>query len=109
MMKQTFYAAMAFALAAVGANYGNAAENIAVGAKATASSIEQADCSAANAVDGRGNTRWSSKRTDNEWLLVDLGAPKTVAQIQLDWEAAAGRSTSFSFPTTGRISKMSIP
>ena len=102
MMKQTFYAAMAFALAAVGANYGNAAENIAVGAQATASSIEQADCSAANAVDGRGNTRWSSKRTDNEWLLVDLGAPKTVAQIQLDWEAAAGKEYVIQFSDDGQ-------
>ena len=101
-MKKTFYAFLTLVLAAVAGVYVNAAENLAIGAKATASSSENADCSAANAVDGRGNTRWSSNRNDNEWLLIDLGEPKTVAQIQLDWEAAAGKEYVIQFSNDGQ-------
>ena len=77
-------------------------ENLARGAKATASSSQSGDFAPEKAIDGRGNTRWSSKRGDNEWLLVDLGSPKTVAQIQLDWEAAAGKEYSIQFSNDGQ-------
>ena len=101
-MNNMVYLFLALALTATCGSYVNAAENLAIGAKATASSVEKGDCSATNAIDGRGNTRWSSKRGDNEWLLVDLGSPKTVAQIQLDWEAAAGKEYSIQFSNDGQ-------
>ena len=101
-MNNMVYLFLALALTATCGSYVNAAENLAIGAKATASSVERGDCSATNAIDGRGNTRWSSKRGDNEWLLVDLGSPKTVAQIQLDWEAAAGKEYSIQFSNDGQ-------
>ena len=101
-MNNMVYLFLALALTATCGSYVNAAENLAIGAKATASSVERGDCSATNAIDGRGNTRWSSKRGDNEWLLVDIGSPKTVAQIQLDWEAAAGKEYSIQFSNDGQ-------
>ncbi|MFC5529095.1 discoidin domain-containing protein [Cohnella yongneupensis] len=46
----------------------------------------------ASAVDGNGATRWSSAYTDNQWLVVDLGAAKTLTGAKLVWEAAYGKS-----------------
>src|SRR5882724_1345449 len=45
----------------------------------------------ANAVDGDETTRWSSAYKDNEWIYVDLGNSKTINEIKLDWEHAAGK------------------
>jgi len=40
-------------------------------------------------VDGDLHTRWSSKlKWDNQWIYFDFGKKKTVAQIQILWEAA---------------------
>ncbi|MBW1599643.1 discoidin domain-containing protein [Streptomyces sp. JJ38] len=43
------------------------------------------------AVDGDTGTRWASRWSDGQWLTVDLGAPRTVARVVLDWEAAYAR------------------
>ena len=77
-------------------------ENLARGAKATASSSQSGDFAPEKAIDGRGNTRWSSNRNDNEWFMLDLGAPKTVGQIRLDWEAAAGKEYVVQFSNDGK-------
>ncbi|MGW1626654.1 discoidin domain-containing protein [Streptomyces sp. NPDC002172] len=61
------------------------------GKTATASSEENAGTTAANAVDGNTGTRWSSAFTDDQWLLVDLGATAQVNQVVLDWETAYGK------------------
>lgn len=53
-----------------------------------ASSIEGAGTPAAAAVDGNTGTRWSSARTDDEWLQVDLGTTAQLSQVVLRWEAA---------------------
>jgi len=45
-----------------------------------------------NAVDGSTGTRWSSAYTDNEWIYVDLGSIKSLAGVNLNWEAAYGKS-----------------
>jgi hypothetical protein len=59
------------------------------GKPATASSIEAAQFSADKAVDGVGTTRWASAEgADPQWIVVDLGAAKTVTRVELKWEAA---------------------
>jgi beta-glucosidase-like glycosyl hydrolase len=55
---------------------------------ATASSVENAGTPASAAVDGNAGTRWSSQFSDPQWIQVDLGAPATVVQVVLSWEAA---------------------
>ena len=59
---------------------------------ATASSVQNASLSAANAVDGNTGTRWSSASSDPQWLRVDLGAKQAVARVVLRWEAAYSKS-----------------
>ncbi|RTE11086.1 family 20 glycosylhydrolase [Paenibacillus whitsoniae] len=58
----------------------------------TASSVETSAFPAAYAVDGNSSTRWSSLRTDSEWIYVDLGSSKSVKQVKLNWEAAYGKA-----------------
>lgn len=43
------------------------------------------------AVDGNYGTRWSSVRTDAQWLRVDLGATYKVNRVKLTWEGALGK------------------
>ena len=60
---------------------------------ATASSVEgDGGNVAANAIDGNAGSRWSSGFTDNEWIVFDLGAPKTVTSVVFAWENASGKT-----------------
>ena len=77
-------------------------ENLALKATATASSFQASEFAPNKAIDGRGNTRWSSNRNDNEWFMLDFGEPKTVGQIRLDWEAAAGKEYVIQFSDDGK-------
>jgi hypothetical protein len=43
---------------------------------------------AEKAVDGDVQTRWSSAFRDQQWLAVDLGAPREIAKVRLNWEKA---------------------
>lgn len=101
-MEKTMLVLCAAALAVTWGVSGEEMKNLALGAKATASSWESAGLVPGNAADGKGNTRWASKRTDNEWLLLDLGTPKTVGMIRLDWEAAAGKNYVVQFSMDGK-------
>jgi hypothetical protein len=67
--------------------------NLALNHPVTASSInmQDGDRAAANAVDGELGTRWSSKQEDNQWIYVDLGAPKKISEVKLDWETATAK------------------
>lgn len=65
-----------------------AISNIALNKPATASSIEAGEYDASKAFDGNMNTRWSSAFTDNEWIMVDLGAVSYIESVELQWEAA---------------------
>nr|WP_236778900.1 discoidin domain-containing protein [Agromyces seonyuensis] len=66
----------------------------AAGRPATASSTESGRTASA-VTDGQAGTRWAVSRDDrtraDSWIQVDLGAPTAIAQVQLGWEAAAGR------------------
>ncbi len=62
--------------------------NIAIGAEATASSVESASYAASNAIDGDMATRWSSAWSDPQRLQVDLGATASISGFSIAWEAA---------------------
>lgn len=66
--------------------------DIALGKPATASSYQPAGndcpCTAANAVDGKMDTRWAGDWSDPQWLRVDLGAGASFHHIQLVWETS---------------------
>jgi hypothetical protein len=42
------------------------------------------------AVDPDTSTRWSSAYTNNQWIAVDLGAPRKFNEVELFWEVAYG-------------------
>lgn len=62
--------------------------NVAVGAKATSSSEENAGTLTANGVDGNSSTRWGSNHTDTEWYSIDLGKEYKISSVTINWEAA---------------------
>ena len=65
-----------------------AAENIAYGRTATASSQESSSYSASKAVDANGTTRWASSYADNQNLIIDLWETKSVSSVKIAWEVA---------------------
>lgn len=66
----------------------------AAGKPATASSNE-ASRTPASVTDGSASTRWAVSNADrprsDSWIQVDLGAPTSIAKVQLGWEASAGK------------------
>ena len=64
--------------------------NLAQGKTATASGQEGDNFSAAMAVDGDPQTRWSSQFNDDQWLQIDLGSAQKISKVALMWEAAYG-------------------
>ncbi|MFB7085240.1 discoidin domain-containing protein [Streptomyces sp. NPDC056296] len=62
--------------------------DLALRAPASASSTDNATNTAAAAVDGDDNTRWSSAYSDEQWIRVDLGEAKDFDRISLLWESA---------------------
>ena len=68
--------------------------DLTTGAVATASSTEWTllgSRRAGNAIDDRTSTRWASTWGDDAWWRVDLGTPRLVRRVTLDWEAAYAR------------------
>ena len=68
--------------------------SIAQGCKVTASSEisnTQGFFPARLAVDGKMVTRWSSKFSDPQWLMVDLGKEQPVGRVRIAWETAYGK------------------
>ena len=55
---------------------------------AVASSQENSGAPPSNAFDGNTATRWSSARTDNEWIYIDLGNDYPIGKVLIDWETA---------------------
>jgi hypothetical protein len=66
--------------------------NVALHASATASSINPAGNTPANAFDGNLSTNWSSNPTDVENLTVDLGQTYNVCGITIAWGVAYGKN-----------------
>ncbi len=66
------------------------APDLALNAPVHVSSVENNATPGSNAVDGNSTTRWSSQFSDPQWIDVALGARYNVAEVRLNWEAAAG-------------------
>ncbi len=66
--------------------------NLAALKPVTASSVESEGMGARFAVDGKGDTRWSSAFSDPQWITVDLAAPYSLKKIVLNWQNAAARA-----------------
>ena len=64
--------------------------NLAHGKPVTASSIQQSDLPAINAIDGDPATRWGSGWSDPQWIRVDLGATYHINRVVLSWDPAYG-------------------
>jgi hypothetical protein len=61
--------------------------------KASSSHVEPgANYGPENAVDGADDTRWSSEFSDPQWLAIDLGSPRQLSRVVLEWEAAYAQS-----------------
>lgn len=69
-------------------------DNLAEGARVTASASDDAHgFTAGLAADGKPDTRWSSAPTAAEqWLQLDLGAPKTFNAVTVKWEVACPKA-----------------
>ncbi|RSM51365.1 hypothetical protein DMB66_42105 [Actinoplanes sp. ATCC 53533] len=85
-----------------GAAVNTSGRNLALGARATASSIEGGHWAVANAVDGDLATRWSSQFSDPQWLMVDLGKRWEVSEILLHWENAHATAYRVEISTDGK-------
>nr|BFF21559.1 hypothetical protein GCM10025730_50800 [Promicromonospora thailandica] len=64
------------------------------GRPAVASALERPEHAARFAVDGDGQTRWSSAFSDPQWIWVDLQQRAEVRRVEIDWEVA--HSTAYS-------------
>ncbi|MBD5234363.1 MAG: hypothetical protein HDS65_09340 [Bacteroidales bacterium] len=63
---------------------------ISASATPVGSSSENVGCAPANVNDGDLSTRWGSNHTDDEWIMLDLGADCFISRVALHWEAAYG-------------------
>lgn len=77
--------------------------NLALKRPVKVSSVEKAGVEGPKAVDGSTTTRWSSKRTDPQWIEVDLGTARPVGYVLLRWEAAYGKAYKVQTSTGGGI------
>lgn len=89
MIKRIFIGTLAFAVVVGVLNAGDIpGVNLALNAKATASSQEGDATPAAKVTDGNYYSRWASQHRDPQWIMLDLGKPKTFSCIVLFWENA---------------------
>ncbi|MFJ3445341.1 discoidin domain-containing protein [Streptomyces sp. NPDC086081] len=80
------------------------AADLATGATASASSSEWSlftSYQPHRAVDGDRRTRWASDRSDDQWFRLDLGSPRTVGRVTLDWERAYAKAYRIELSTDG--------
>jgi hypothetical protein len=78
----------------VSAQYVFTTGNIALSKTISVSSTETSGNVASNAVDGQLNTRWASilAPAGAEWVVVDLGGPRDINYVGINWEAAYAKS-----------------
>ncbi|GAB6281975.1 MAG: hypothetical protein STSR0008_07190 [Ignavibacterium sp.] len=65
--------------------------NLALNSSVVVSSFENEGLKGENAVDGNYSTRWSSKFSDPQSIIIDLGTVQHFNQIKLFWENAYGK------------------
>lgn len=78
-------------------------ENIALNKTGIASSTDQGNPSLV--ADGKSDTRWSSRSTDDEWICVDLGKVENVNAVTLNWESAYAKKYKIQVSTDMKIWK----
>ncbi len=66
--------------------------NLALHRNVMVSSMESAQYSGENAVDGNLSTRWSSQFSDPQWITIDFGEETDFDQVILHWETAFGQT-----------------
>lgn len=76
--------------------------NVALHKKATASSYENAGSLPSGATDGDYGVRWGSEHSDDQWLMVDLGARYSLAAAAILWEAAFAADYDIEISDDGR-------
>ncbi|MEU8232740.1 discoidin domain-containing protein [Actinoplanes sp. NPDC048967] len=76
--------------------------NLALGSRATASSVERSSWGPAYAIDNDTTTRWSSGFSDPQWLTVDLGKSWEISEVLLRWENAHATAYRVELSTDGR-------
>ena len=81
---------------------GQSASSIITPLSCRSSSAEAADIEAPRAIDRDFFTRWSSGWTDDEWLVVDLGAPRAVSGVTIFWEIAWGKEYAIELSLDGK-------
>ncbi|MFD0589216.1 discoidin domain-containing protein [Paenibacillus sp. GCM10027627] len=64
--------------------------NLALLKQAESSQPESSSYTADKAIDGRGDTRWSSDWVDDAWFTVDLGEVKNIDTVSILWQTAYG-------------------
>jgi hypothetical protein len=84
-LKRLLLLSVAFALVLAPAA---AAEDLALGRPASASSSDNYAPNPAHANDGNSSTRWSSNYTNNQWWEVDLQSIRSINRVELNWETA---------------------
>ncbi len=70
---------------------------------ALASSEETPAHAAKYAVDGDAATRWSSARSDNQWIQLDLGGLQTIGKVRLNWESAYAKEYKLQVSEDGHV------
>ncbi|WP_034591940.1 discoidin domain-containing protein [Hamadaea tsunoensis] len=81
--------------------------NAALNKPSSASSVEGGN-TAASAFDGNTGTRWGSAFADPQWIQVDLGSVQSICGVQLQWEAAYGKSFQIQVSNDGSTNWQSI-
>ncbi|MCP2335899.1 PQQ-dependent sugar dehydrogenase [Actinomadura rupiterrae] len=76
--------------------------NLALKRPAAASSTDGSSYAPWRAVDGSRTTRWAGKRSDPQWLRVDLGSLRQVGYVILRWEAAYASNYQIQVSADGR-------
>ncbi|MDE6311827.1 MAG: discoidin domain-containing protein [Muribaculaceae bacterium] len=61
---------------------------VSAGAIPVGSSAENAGCLPEFVNDGNLSTRWGSAHTDDQWIMLDLGADCFISRVLINWEAA---------------------
>ena len=73
--------------------------------KASSNLAEAGATSPAAAVDGRHDTRWSSKWSDPQWIAVDLQKIERISRVVLTWEIACAKAYSINVSLDGKTWK----
>ncbi|GEM_PF-255825 len=78
--------------------------NLALHKPVTASSSEFSSLrQPSEATDGQRATYWQSKRTNNQWLQVDLGKSQTINRVKIRWDEGYGRKFTIQLSEDGQI------